>query len=356
MSYRGFAMIVPIFLMNRGCPHRCIYCNTRLIAGKTEEPLNEDHLRRTVASYTGQGKRKGESVELAFYGGNFTGMAEREQIRLLETTDALRCDGLIRQVRIATRPDDLSDHTLDLLARHHVGTVEIGAQSLADDVLALARRGHTAEDVAQAVRRTRERGFTVGLHLMAGLPGDTEDTFSETLQKVIAIRPDMIRLHPTLVFPETELAAMYQAREYVPLTMDGAISLCRKALVQCERAGIPLIRLGLQETELMKAPGGILAGPFHPAFRSLVEASLFLDMATQLLREENITTGRVSFSVSPRDVSSFRGERNGNISALTTRFNLTDIAVQSDPTLERGALVLYAQNGQTLRLRRAEQF
>jgi len=349
-------MIVPIFLMNRGCPHRCVYCNTRLIAGKTEEPLSEDHLRRTVASYTGQRKRKGESVELAFYGGNFTGMAEGEQIRLLEITDALRRDGLIRQVRIATRPDDLPSRTLDLLARHHVGTVEIGAQSLANDVLALARRGHTAEDVARAVRRTRERGITVGLHLMAGLPGDNKDKFSETLQKVIALRPDMVRLHPTLVFPETELAAMYQAGEYVPLTMADAVSFCKKALVQFEKAGIPLIRLGLQETELMKAPGGILGGPFHPAFRSLVEASLFFDMATQLLHEKGTTTGRVSFSVSPQDISSFRGERNGNISALTTRFNLTDIAVQSDPALERGALVLSTQGCKTLRLRRTEQF
>jgi len=191
---------------------------------------------------------------------------------------------------------------------------------------------------------------------MAGLPGDTEDKFSETLQKVIALRPDMVRLHPTLVFPETDLAAMYQAGEYVPLTLTDAVSLCKKALVQFERAGIPLVRLGLQETELMRAPGGILAGPFHPAFRSLVEASLFLDMATQLLREENITTGRVSFSVSPRDLSSFRGEKNGNISALTTRFNLTDIAVQSDPALERGALALSAQGRKTLRLRRTGHF
>ncbi|HPJ96020.1 MAG TPA: radical SAM protein [Syntrophales bacterium] len=349
-------MIVPIFLMNRGCPHRCIYCNTHLIAGKTEEPLNEDHLRQTVASYTSQGKRKDGSVEIAFYGGNFTGMAEREQIRLLEITDALMQDGMIQRVRIATRPDDLSDRTLDLLGRHHVATVEIGVQSMMNDVLAMARRGHTAEHVTDAVRRTKERGFTVGLHLMAGLPGDTEDKFSETLQKVIALRPDMVRLHPTLVFPETDLAAMYQAGEYVPLTLTDAVSLCKKALVQFERAGIPLIRLGLQETELMRAPGGILAGPFHPAFRSLVEASLFLDMATQLLREENITTGRVSFSVSPRDLSSFRGEKNGNISALTTRFNLTDIAVQSDPALERGALVLSAQGRKTLRLRRTGHF
>lgn len=349
-------MIVPIFLMNRGCPHRCVYCNTRQIAGKTEEPLSEEHLRQTVASYTGQRKRQGDPAELAFYGGNFTGMTEEDQVRLLEMTDALIRDGLIRQVRIATRPDDLPPITLDLLARHRVGVIEIGAQSMMDDVLARSRRGHTAEDVADAVRRAKERGFTVGLHLMAGLPGDTEDKFSESIEKTVALRPDMVRLHPTLVFPETDLAAMYQAGKYVPLTMTDAVSLCKKALVQFEKAGIPLIRLGLQETELMKKPGGILAGPFHPAFRSLVEASIFLDMATQLLCGENITPKQVTFSVSPRDVSSFRGERNGNIQALMKRFDLTDIAVKSDPFLERGSLVLSTEAHTMLRHRRTEEF
>jgi histone acetyltransferase (RNA polymerase elongator complex component) len=348
-------MIVPIFLLNRGCPHRCIYCNTRQIAGKTEEPLSEEHLRQTVASYAGQGKKKSEPTELAFYGGNFTGMEQQEQVRLLEITDTLIRDGLIHQVRIATRPDDLPPKTLDLLAQHQVRTIEIGAQSLQDDVLTLARRGHTAADVAQAVRQTKERGFAVGIHLMAGLPGDKEDKFAETIQKTIDLRPDMVRLHPTLIFQETPLAEMYQTGEYNPMTLSEAIHLCKKALVEFEKAGIPLIRLGLQETELMKAPGSILAGPFHPAFRSLVEAALFLDMATHLLLAGHVA-GKVSFSVSPRDVSSFRGERNGNIRALMEHFGLDGIGVDPDPTLERGALVLSAENHGPSRLHRTEPF
>lgn len=348
-------MIIPIFLMNRGCPHRCVYCNTRQIAGKTEEPLTEAHFRRTVALYTTHEKTKSEPVELAFYGGNFTGMEVPEQVRLLAITDTLIGDGLIDQVRIATRPDDLPPETLDLLVKHQVRTVEIGAQSMQDDVLALARRGHTAEDVVQAIRRVKERGFTVGVHLMAGLPGDTEDKFTETVRKTIDLRPDMVRLHPTLVFQKTPLAEMYEAGEYAPLTLAAAIDLCKRALVQFEKAGIPLIRLGLQETELMKAPGSVLAGPFHPAFRSLVEAALFLDMATQLLLAGHIA-GKVSFSVSPRDISSFRGEKNGNIRALKQHFGLGDIAVHPDPNLARGALVLSTENHEPLRRHRTEQF
>jgi histone acetyltransferase (RNA polymerase elongator complex component) len=225
-----------------------------------------------------------------------------------------------------------------------------------DNVLSLARRGHTAEEVARAVRRAKDRGFTVGIHLMAGLPGDDEEKFAETVRETIALRPDMVRLHPTLVFQETPLAAMYQAGEYIPLSLSEAIALCKTALVQFEKARIPLIRLGLQETELMKAPGGVLAGPFHPAFRSLVEASIFMDMATRLLIEGDVAGGKVSFSVSPRDVSSFRGEKNGNIRDLGKRFNLDDIAVQPDPDLDRGTLVLGLGDHHSSPLRRTEPY
>jgi histone acetyltransferase (RNA polymerase elongator complex component) len=349
-------MIVPLFLMNRGCPHRCVFCNTRQIAGKFEEPLTEEHMRRMAAFYTGHGKTKSKPVELAFYGGNFTGMEEQEQVRLLEVADALIRDGIIHQVRISTRPDDLSSGSFDLLAKHQVRTIEIGAQSMMDDVLSLARRGHTAEDVSRAVRLAKDRGFSVGIHLMAGLPGDNEEKFAETIQKVIALRPDMVRLHPTLVFQETPLAAMYQAGEYAPLTLSEAIALCKRALVQFEKARIPLIRLGLQETELMKAPGSILAGPFHPAFRSLVEASIFMDMATRLLLEGDVAGSKASFSVSPRDVSSFRGEKNGNIRALMKHFGLDGIDVHPDPALERGTLVLGGGDRHSSPLRRMEQF
>jgi hypothetical protein len=190
---------------------------------------------------------------------------------------------------------------------------------------------------------------------MAGLPGDTEDKFAETIQKTIELRPDMVRLHPTLVFQETPLAEMYQAGEYAPLPLAAAIGLCKKALVELEKAGIPLIRLGLQETELMKAPGSLLAGPYHPAFRSLVEAAIFMDMATHLLLAGHVA-GKASFIVSPRDVSSFRGEKNGNIHALMQRFGLDGIGVHPDPDLERGALVLSTENRGPLRLHRTEQF
>ncbi|MBN1546698.1 MAG: radical SAM protein [Syntrophaceae bacterium] len=350
-------MIIPFFLLNRGCPHRCIYCNTRQIAGKSEEPMTAEHIHQTVTRYIGQAKDRPEPVELAFYGGNFTGMDRNEQTRLLEITDNLIERGMIHQVRIATRPDDLDTETLDMLKKHRVETIEIGVQSMADDVLNLSRRGHTSEDVTRAIGQAKGCGFTVGVHLMAGLPGDNANKFRETIRKTIALRPDMVRLHPTLVFADTPLANMYQAGEYAPLDLAEAVRLCKYALVEFERAGICLIRLSLQETELMRAPGNILAGPSHPAFRSLVEASLFRDMAVKLLQQSKEKGSSVTFYVNPRDVSSFRGERNGNIQDLYNRFQLANIRVLSNPHLDRGTLVLSLdRNGATLQLKRTDPF
>jgi len=349
-------MIVPIFLMNRGCPHRCIFCNTRQIAGKDRESLTEDHIRRTVARYAAHRKTQTEPVALAFYGGNFTGMGKGEQERLLSVTDGMIRDEMIHEVRMSTRPDDLTRETLDMLKRHGVGTIEIGVQSMNDRVLELARRGHTVEDVTRAVRLAKDRGIIVGLHLMAGLPGDSEDTFADSLQQAIDLKPDMVRLHPTLVFADTVLAEMFHAEQYTPLSLSSAVRLCKRALVLLEKARIPLIRLGLLETDLMRTPGSVVAGPVHPAFRSLVEASLFMDMAVQLLQERAVPDHGATFSVSPRDVSSFRGEKNGNIRELKRRFDLEEITVRPVPELERGTLVLSDGMNAVSKLRRTYQF
>ncbi len=349
-------MIVPLFLMNRGCPHRCIFCDARQIAGRQEDPLSENDIRRTLALYTQKGKGKSEPVELAFFGGNFTGMERSEQIRLLEISRRLIRRGEIRQVRISTRPDDLDTERLAMLAEYGVGVIEIGAQSLADDVLDLAGRGHRAEDVRRATLLAREGGFRVGLHLMAGLPGDNEDKFADTIARTIALQPHMVRLHPTLVFAGTPLAARYRDGRYQPLTLPEAIALCKKALVAFDKAGIPVIRMGLQETEWMQKPGSIVAGPHHPAFRALVESSLFLDMAGQLLMRYRTEGDQADFAVSPRDVSSFRGQRSGNIHALIKKFRLASISVRPDPGLERGSLVLARQGAGVAQLDRSDLY
>lgn len=339
MAERSRPLIVPFFLRNRGCRRRCVFCNERVISGNAA-PVTEAGVRETVlAALAACGGGHGRA-EIAFYGGSFTGMPRGEQIALLQAAAALIAEGAACSVRISTRPDDIDGAGLDLLESMGVGAVEIGAQSLDDGVLRQSGRGHTAGDVRRAVALCRARGFETGLHLMAGLPGESRDSFEASVAEVIRIRPDTVRIHPTLVFRNTELARLYAMGLYRPLTLPEAVSWCATALVRLSEAGIPVIRLGLQATDEMARGYGILAGPWHPSFRSLVEAQIFRSMAAMLMDRAAAGGTEAVFRVAPADLSNFNGPGGHNRTWLRARFGGRSIAVRPDPAIPRGALRL----------------
>ena len=334
-------LIIPIFIMNRGCPNHCVFCNEAITAGEQASPFAEDTIGRTVRTYLDSGgvkQRRGamsremspQSVQIAFYGGNFTGLSRDEQTELLRRAKPFIDQGLVGSVRISTRPDAIDAEWMAILKAFHVRTVEIGAQSMADAVLAASRRGHSAADVRSAVEILKTGGFEVGLHLMVGLPGDSRESFSATVEAAVAMKPDMVRIHPTLVFRDTPLAEAYILGDYQPLTMAEALASCKYAVNRFAEARIPVIRLGLQTTREMEAPGAVMAGPFHPAFGSLVESAVFLDRASHLLEERDMRDQWVTFHVPSRKESAFRGERNENLRILAERFRLAGIRVQQD--------------------------
>lgn len=333
-------VIIPIFVAQEGCPQRCLYCHEVAAPDIAPAALTEACLRATVDNYLRKERPAKEPLQIAFYGGNFTGIARQRQQALLALANRLIDEGLVESIRISTRPDYIHAADLDWLAASRVRTVEIGAQSLLDDVLRLSRRGHTAQQVRQASALLKDHGFETGIHLMAGLPGDTPEGFACSVQEVIALAPHMVRVHPTLVFAGTELAELWAKGAYRPLTLPEAVEAGKYALRAFTAAGIPVIRLGLQTTPEMEIPGVILAGPYHPAFRSLVEAAIFFDLAADMLTRQ-VTAGRdVVFSLSPRDVSSFRGHKNSNIKMLKERFHLQGLTLSPNPAQPRGSLAL----------------
>jgi histone acetyltransferase (RNA polymerase elongator complex component) len=334
--------IIPIFIMYRGCPHRCIYCNEQITAGNHPDRITEDLFRIIVDKYLETMNWNSESIQIAFYGGNFTGIDKDYQTELLEMATSYVQDGPVDSIRISTRPDYIDPDRVKLLEQYSVSTVEIGAQSMVDEVLTLSGRGHTSDDVRNAVGILQNSGFETGIHLMVGLPGDTEDRFRYTVEEIIRLNPDTVRIHPTIVFRRTALAEMYADGNYEPLTMPDAVRLCKYALGKFEMAHVPVIRLGLQTTSEMETTGSIVAGPYHPAFRSLVEGSIFLDMASYLLKQAQQRNSEVVFRVNPKDVSNFRGIRNGNIRALKEDFNASNFQVKTDPSQQRGHLCMTA--------------
>jgi histone acetyltransferase (RNA polymerase elongator complex component) len=178
-----------------------------------------------------------------------------------------------------------------------------------------------------AVSLIRSSDFLIGLQLMPGLPGDSTDTFMKTIDAVIALKPDFVRIYPALVIKDTPLEDLYASGRYMPLPLEDAVLLCREALEKFELAGIDVIRIGLQPTEELEKPGTIVAGPYHPAFRQLVESSILLDKMRCALRNCAGKTGRVTFQVNSKDLSAAIGQKRSNIKKLEKEFGVQKIRI-----------------------------
>ncbi|OPY91773.1 MAG: Oxygen-independent coproporphyrinogen-III oxidase 1 [Syntrophaceae bacterium PtaU1.Bin231] len=331
--------IAPLFIRNGGCPGRCIYCSERLTDPEGGGCAPAD-LREAVVRHLGRSRRK-SPAQIAFYGGSFTGLDPARREAYLQAAGACIREGLAVSIRISARPDQIDGTVLERLAAAGVATVEIGAESMDDEILARAGRGHGAADVVRAMGLLRRGGFETGIHLMAGLPGDTRERFAASVDRIADLHPDMVRIHPTVVLAETELAAMFGRGEYEPLSLEEAVRRCADAVSRFEAAGIRVARLGLQATAALERPGAIVAGPFHPSFGALVEAEIFRRMASALLAARG-DGGDAAFRVSVRDVSSFRGTRNANIRLLKDGFGLRSLTVRGEAGRERGTVALEA--------------
>jgi len=334
------SLIIPVFIMNSGCPHRCVFCNQKISAGNHPATITKELLDTEVTSYLNWHKNKAGKVEIAFYGGNFTGIDPESQEELLALANAFVRKGVVNAIRISTRPDYVDQEKLSLLKQYNVSTVEIGAESFVDDVLSRAQRGHNAADIENAVTLLKKNGFETGLHLMAGLPGDTPEGFDYSLNKTIELHPDTVRLHPVIIFSGTALAEDFNQGKYSPLDIEEAVSLCSRAWEKLSAAGMRIIRMGVQMTPEMQQNGAVLAGPVHPAFGSLVLSAVFLRNMISALEKISRDSRDIIFYISERDVSSFRGLKNMNIQAIKKLYPGARLIVESSPNRPRGEIVV----------------
>ncbi|MBI5586645.1 MAG: radical SAM protein [Deltaproteobacteria bacterium] len=268
--------IIPIFLPQWGCPQQCVYCRQETITGERRSRLETKELARVVEQgLASKRRKKNQPVEIAFYGGNFTGLPLETQQRLLDWGSAYIGRGRITALRVSTRPDAVTDDILARLKRSGVETVELGFQALDDRVLERSLRGHRVRDNLQALKLVKEQGLTAGVQLMPGLPGDRPERFLPSLSLLQRRAPDFVRLYPALVFKQTRLAAWYLEGAYRPLGLAEALQVCARAVTLLESSGIRVLRLGLQATPGPDFLGNLIAGPFHPAFGDLVRGLLF---------------------------------------------------------------------------------
>jgi len=287
-------------------------------------------------------EKKNREKQIAFYGGSFTAIPQEDQIDYLKEVQPFLRSGQIHSIRVSTRPDALDEEILPMLKEYGVKTVEIGAQSMIDEVLLLSMRGHTTEDTISAVSRLRRWSFEVGLHLMIGLPGDTCDRFLQTLNQVVELKPDFLRIHPTLVLKGSPLEILWRTGRYSPLSLEEAVFYLKKGLLKLEGSFIRIARIGLQPTEELQRH--YLAGPYHPALHQLIDSEIVFDLAKQLLQIYSKEPEPL-FLCHPKEVSNLRGQRNRNILRLIDQFHLKEILIQNREDIPRGSLFLQTREG-----------
>ena len=344
-------LVIPVFMMNSGCPHRCTFCNQTITTGKYPTEITKDYFDAEVNAYLSWNKDKSRKVEIAFYGGNFTGVDPADQKKLLTWAYAYVEKKLVHAIRISTRPDYISESTLQFLKPYSVHTVEIGAQSFVDAVLEQSQRGHSSKDIERSVNVLKKNGFRTGLHLMIGLPGDTKEGFLYSVDKTIELQPDTVRIHPVMVFRNTVLAEAFNRGMYKPLTLPEAVALCALAWEKLSESGIRIIRMGLQVTPEMKKSGAILAGPVHPAFGSLVLSTVFYNQTVKLLENLSRDSQEIRFQLSPRDMSSFRGLKNSNIMAIKKLYPSVNLIIDSNHGKSHGEISVQTDTGELMNLK-----
>ncbi len=327
--------LIPVFVPHLGCPNNCVFCNQNRISGESS-PATGDTVRRAIEA-ADRIIPKGEPAELAFYGGSFTAIPEMEQTELLEAAAAFLKRDPRNSLRISTRPDCIDDRTVERLKKYGVATIELGAQSMCDDVLELSGRGHTSADTERAAEIVKNNGLALILQMMTGLPGDTFGKSMETAKRIIALKPDGVRIYPTVVVKDTPLYDMFVSGEYPEHTVEEAVRWCSELVPMFEAANIPVIRLGLNPSGELSG-GAAAGGAYHPALGELVYSEIYRRNAAKLI--SGIVPARaVTLGVAAGRVSFMTGQKRRNIRALCDEFGLESVKV-TETNVNEGEIVI----------------
>ena len=312
---------IPIFIPHEGCPHDCVFCNQRKITGQTTSVTVDEVRRQIAAGLTYLKYREKATVEVAFFGGSFTGLPLSVQEGFLKAAGEFypEVDG----IRVSTRPDYISREVLELFRSYGGRTVELGVQSSDDGVLAANRRGHRYEDVPRAVTLLRDYGLQTGLQMMAGMYGSTPEKDLQTARDVLSLHPDCVRIYPTVTLKDTALEQLFCAGKYVPYTLEQAVELCKQILGMFRRENIAVIRLGLHAGEDLQAEGSIVAGPYHPAFGELVESRICRDKIEEAVLKRGAPNGIFEFYCPPAEVSKYVGHKRSNVEYFKKKYGVT---------------------------------
>ncbi len=325
---------IPIFIPHLGCPNMCVFCNQRSISGKQsfcrESVKHEiDRALSTIPQDT--------EVEIAYFGGSFTGIDRDLMIYLLDVADDYvknRREGRARVsgIRMSTRPDYINTEIMNILSRYPVRTVELGLQSMSDRVLELSNRGHSAHDAEAACSLIKKAGYSLVGQMMIGLPSSSVEDELYTAEKICDMGADAARIYPTVVFHGTELAKMTERGEYDMLEMDDAVERSKRSLQVFRRRGVECIRIGLCASDNLGDETQVMGGANHPALGELVLGEDYFDRmieaAEEKLSYDRECQGVLTFTVPRGELSQAVGNRGKNRHRLEEKYRQHKIVIK----------------------------
>ena len=330
--------IIPIFVPHLGCPNDCIFCNQKSISGQKSN-MTKEKAKEIIENYLKSIDKENAQIEIAFFGGSFTAIEEERQEELLQVASEFVKSGQVESIRVSTRPDAIDKKILKRLKKYKVKTIELGVQSSNNYILKRINRGHTFEDVKRAAKLIRWNGFRLGVQMMVGLPESTTIDEINTAKELIKLKPKMVRIYPVLVIKNTPLEKELEKGTYKPLTVVQAVEVCKEIVRLFHNKNIDIIRIGLQPTDEISEPGSekseVVAGPYHPAFRQLVEGRLWYNAIVSQIKKYNTKVKVVEIKANPEDVNNIIGHKKENIKKLKDIYEV-DIVLKTDENIKNG--------------------
>ena len=326
---------ISIFVPHAGCPHKCSFCDQNSISGKSKAPHAEE-VKKICSEAFGYIEKK-ENCEIAFFGGSFTAIPEKYMTELLESAYEFTGEGKFKGIRISTRPDCINEKILTILKKYNVTSIELGCQSMDEEVLMLNHRGHDAECVRKSCELIRSFGFELGLQMMTGLYGSTPEKDMFTADEIIKLKPDTVRIYPVVILKNTELGDLYSKGVYKTYDLEKMISLCSEYMRKFTENNIRIIKCGLHASEMVESE--MLGGYYHPAFRELCESEMFKRRLE--LKTEGMSEKAFDVHVNSRYLSKAKGQKLSNIKYFSAKG--ISIRIISDDSISGDDFVISVQ-------------
>ena len=328
--------IIPIFVPHLGCPNNCTFCNQKSISGQMKN-VTPKEVKDIIETFLKSFKNESIEKEIAFFGGSFTGIEKNIQEELLKVAYEYVKEKKVDGIRISTRPDYIDKEELKLLKKYGVKTIELGVQSTNDYILKKCKRGHTFQDVKKASKLIRRHRFILGHQMMIGLPESTRLDELKTAKDLAKLKPKIVRLYPVLVIKNTELETDYNKGIYEPITLEQAVEVCKELTYFFEKKKIKVIRVGLQNTDLISNPDNVesevVAGPYHEAFGQLVEDSIWYDRILEKIKRFNIKVIEAEIVINPQNVNNVIGHRKENLKKLKDIYDI-ELKIKQDEEIK----------------------